>query len=127
MYFLTTTPIVPLTDQASMFKLKYTWYEGQQPYLNLDSVDRTVKFTYSDNNLTFSVPAIISENSRILTLNYTFYLSNDSKIVKAASQCGLKGNYSKSVVFRPNDRPAENAVIFEINKTEIASIIKDHK
>jgi hypothetical protein len=44
LYFLSSKPIVPLTDMNSLIKLKYSWFEGDQPYLNLDSSSKDMKF-----------------------------------------------------------------------------------
>lgn len=127
LYFLSSTPIVPQTDQAHLTKFKYTWYDGQQPYLNLDSTNRSIKFIYSDSKLTWGVPAVISDNSRIVSLNYTLHVSNNRNVIKAASQCGLKGNYSKSLVLKPTDIPKDGEVIFEIDKNDISNVIHDSK
>jgi hypothetical protein len=45
------------------------------------------------------VPAINFTNQIVLHLNYTLYLSNDNNTVKAASQCGFRCDYIKSIAF----------------------------
>lgn len=108
-----------------MVKFKYSWYEGEHPYLDFDSGDKTVKFEFLPDIVVFSVPAVISQNSRVLGYNYTLYLSNDTTVVQAASQCGLKADYSKSVTV-----PAANAVTvvrFEVDKRDIRKILRNNK
>jgi hypothetical protein len=44
LYFLLSNPIVPQTDMISMVKYKYSWFEGDKPYLGLDGSSRDFKF-----------------------------------------------------------------------------------
>lgn len=123
MYFVASSPVVPMSNQANMAKFKYTWYEGEQPYLNLDSKERDLSSELQPKSLRISVPVVSSNSSRILSYNYTVYLSNESKVAKSASQCGTKSNFSKSFAFGAVV-PSTEATTLEIPLDEIAEAVR---
>jgi hypothetical protein len=122
--FITNNPVVPISKQSNMVKLKYTWYDGARPYLGLDNFDKTVRFIPEEATLDFNVRSVSSDDARVIRLNYTIYLSNDSNVLRSASQCGSKIDYSQSVILAPTDQPGPSLVLFQIPKATINKISK---
>lgn len=120
LYFLSLTP---MTENNSLLKVKYSWYDDHNPYFHLDLLKKDITYSIVKDNYLFNVSAAQMEKEKYSS-EYILYISNDTNVLQASSQCGIKGSYNQTIAY--SDRISQpDTITFSVSKKVIDSIAKN--